>query len=242
MTRSPDFETRLQQRLQARAALASRDFDAFDIARSAVERRPSRSVVLFGRRLPTLHAVGLVAAISLVALVAGLGTFSGFDRSNGSTAASSATPPVAPSAGPSGSPTPVPLPSVDLMVKGYVTGTWTYYGAAPSQTPAPGHTFINAFALQTNDDRVNGDGTFDAADAFNSITGSTWGTIVITNPGGRWSGACLGATWHDRNTVMLSCELAGSGSYAGLGFYIQMRGGETMPLTVEGVIHEQPNP
>ena len=78
MTDRLDFETRLEERLRARAALASRPFDAAAIARRVVERRRRR------RRIGSLEwpstrpalawlVVGLLLVIALLGAVATVG-------------------------------------------------------------------------------------------------------------------------------------------------------------------------
>ena len=78
MTDRLDFETRLEERLRARAALASRPFDAAAIARQAVAVARERRVV--GRldwpsTRPGLRwlAVALLVAIAVLAAVLGAG-------------------------------------------------------------------------------------------------------------------------------------------------------------------------
>jgi hypothetical protein len=134
-------------------------------------------------------------------------------------------------------PAPTPTPVAD----GYVTGTWTFDGTTTIQ-PTAGHTFVNAIGLATNDARVNGDATFDAGQVFPGAswmpaTGYTWAVMTIRNSGGSWSGRCKGASWGSASTVLVSCELNGADGYAGNGFFVLMRGGEDIPLTLEGVIY-----
>ena len=78
MTDRLDFETRLQERLRARAALASRPFDAAAIAREAVEvhgRRRSIGSVGWPSTRPALGwpVMALLLTIALLGVVAGVG-------------------------------------------------------------------------------------------------------------------------------------------------------------------------
>lgn len=77
MTDRLDFETRLEERLRARAALASRPFDAAGIARQAVAVSGRRRS-LGSLRWPATHPalgwfVALLLAIALLGAVAGIG-------------------------------------------------------------------------------------------------------------------------------------------------------------------------
>jgi hypothetical protein len=140
------------------------------------------------------------------------------------------------------SPTPTPTPTPTAAVDGYVTGSWEFFGTSDSATPSAGHAFVNLIAFDTNDPRVNGNATFDAGDVWPGAswmpaTGYTWAILTITNAGGTWSGPCKGASWGSASTVLVSCELNGTGDYRGKGFFVQMRGGEDIPLTLEGVIY-----
>jgi len=78
MTDRVDFETRLEERLRARAALASRPFDAAEIAREAVALNSRRR--RFGRlewasTRPALNwlVMALLLAIALLGAVAAVG-------------------------------------------------------------------------------------------------------------------------------------------------------------------------
>lgn len=78
MTDRPDFETRLEQRLRARGALASRPFDAASIAHHAIATAgPRRRIGTLAWPVPRLDlgwlVVGLLLAIALLGTVALVG-------------------------------------------------------------------------------------------------------------------------------------------------------------------------
>lgn len=79
MTDRPQFEARLQERLLARAALASRPFDAAEIARAAVTAA-GRSRRLGGFERPMIRpaarwlVVALLLAMALLGAIAGIGS------------------------------------------------------------------------------------------------------------------------------------------------------------------------
>lgn len=78
MTDRVDFETRLEERLRARAALASRPFDAAVIARQAVAvgaRRRRSGPLVWPSTRPALRwvVVALLLAVALLGAVAGIG-------------------------------------------------------------------------------------------------------------------------------------------------------------------------
>jgi hypothetical protein len=188
-------------------------------------------------RMPKRKVIGILTGVVAAVALAACGGNAGAQPSAVVAGATSTPLPVATAVA-----TPVATPTSRPTPDGYVTGTWTIHGSA-TESPTTGHSYVNLLGIDTNDERVNGDATWDAGETFKGGSdipdaGYTWAIMTIKNDGGTWKGSCKGAKWVDSHHVITACELNGTGAYAGLGFYVQLRyAPEEDDATVEGVIY-----
>jgi hypothetical protein len=230
--RDDELEQRVSEAVRSFADGADTRVDAVAVATAAMRARRPRLAV------PRLLVAPAPAAAALVVVVAMLASTLALVGGNLDRPSPTAAPAATPIATPTQTPSPAPTPSLD----GHVTGTWTLDDVA-NGAPTAGHTSVNVLGIHTNDPRVNGTATWDTGSGGfvdgSSLpdTGYGWAIMTITNDGGTWKGPCKGASWGSMETALFSCELNGTGTYAGLGFYLHLRGIEGSALTLEGVIY-----
>ncbi|MBI3750862.1 MAG: hypothetical protein HY263_04290 [Chloroflexi bacterium] len=227
------FELRLARAVRALADGADTRVDAATMARQAVGRRPFWSVGWPAQRLPTPASMLLVVGLT-VALYGGLLVAGGAPWGQPGLVAPSPSPTVAP-------PTAAPSPATSGVGNLHVTGAGAFAIISQGTTVQVGQTtqlrgFVATTSDRTSDPRVTGTGTLRLSIDSQGAVGREWGTYRLETADGVWEGAVTGADWSDGNESDVVGWLTGSGGYAGLTYFIDVRS-SNLTTTIDGVIY-----
>ena len=222
------FDARLEHAAHAFADRAQTSVDAVAVAGRAIGHRPTGVASVLSRAVPVPVPLLVVAALMLA--------FAGWSVSGGGPfpvriwLGPVATPTASPT------PTPSPTPSVAPTAPALVTGTGSSTGRSPG-TATPGEDgtahwqgIVIDVVTTMDDPRVSGTGTFRLSSDASGQLGFVWGTFHLDAAGGSWEGTCTGAMWEGLTPfydgvagATQSCWLQGTGSYAGMTFYLSYR-------------------
>lgn len=228
------FDARLEHAVHAFADRAQTSVDAAAVAGRAIGHRRTGPWAVLTRAVPV--------PVPLLALAALVLAFTGWSLAGGGPfpvriwLGPVATPTAPPTSSPTPSPTPRPTPTIAPDAPAYVTGTGTSTEQSAGSTTVDddgiAHTsgVVIEVVTEMDDPRVTGTGTFRLSSDATGQLGFAWGTFRLDAAGGVWEGTCSGATWdgpvaysQDVAGATQSCWLQGSGSHAGLTFYLRYR-------------------
>lgn len=226
------FDARLEHAAHAFADRAQTSVDAVAVAGRAIGHRQTGVASLLSRAVPV--PVPLLAVAALVLAFAGWSLSGGGPFPVHIWLGPVATPTASPT--PTPTPTPSPTPTVAPTAPALVTGTGSSTGRSPgAATPGEGgiahwQGIVIDVVTTTDDPRVNGTGTFRLSSDASGQLGFTWGTFRLDAAGGSWEGTCTGAMWEGLTPFYdglaganQSCWLQGTGSHAGMTFYLSYR-------------------